>query len=99
MTPVSGNAEPGRNKKKNEKKKGFSLFKRETEEERIERLPYLTKQSRTYGQEPPKFFLRHQRAAHKGMKTLVLDLDETLVHSSFQPIPNPDFIVKVMYEG
>jgi len=31
----------------------------------------------------------------KGKKTLVLDLDETLVHSSFKPIPNPDFIVPV----
>ncbi|CAO3628066.1 unnamed protein product [Cunninghamella blakesleeana] len=28
-------------------------------------------------------------------KCLVLDLDETLVHSSFKPIPNPDFIVPV----
>lgn len=26
---------------------------------------------------------------------LVLDLDETLVHSSFKPIPNPDFIIPV----
>jgi len=31
-------------------------------------------------------------------KTLVLDLDETLVHSSFKPIPNPDFIVPVEIE-
>jgi len=28
-------------------------------------------------------------------KTLVLDLDETLVHSSFKPIPNADFIIPV----
>jgi Dullard-like phosphatase family protein len=32
-------------------------------------------------------------------KCLVLDLDETLVHSSFKPIPNPDFIVPVEIEG
>lgn len=32
---------------------------------------------------------------HKGRKCLVLDLDETLVHSSFKPIDNPDFIVPV----
>jgi len=31
-------------------------------------------------------------------KTLVLDLDETLVHSSFKPIPNPDFIIPVEIE-
>jgi len=28
-------------------------------------------------------------------KCLVLDLDETLVHSSFKPIPKPDFIIPV----
>ncbi|PCI31043.1 hypothetical protein COB52_00470 [Candidatus Kaiserbacteria bacterium] len=34
-----------------------------------------------------------------GKKTLVLDLDETLVHSSFQPVENPDYIVPVEIEG
>jgi len=29
-------------------------------------------------------------------KTLVLDLDETLIHSSFTPIINPDFIFNVL---
>ena len=29
----------------------------------------------------------------RNKKTLVLDLDETLVHSSFKPIPNPDYIL------
>jgi len=33
-----------------------------------------------------------------GKKTLVLDLDETLVHSSFKPISNPDFIIPVEIE-
>lgn len=33
-----------------------------------------------------------------GKKTLVLDLDETLVHSSFKPIPDPHFIVPVEIE-
>jgi len=33
-----------------------------------------------------------------GRKCLVLDLDETLVHSSFKPIPNPDFIIPVQIE-
>ncbi|KAI9264998.1 NLI interacting factor [Phascolomyces articulosus] len=32
---------------------------------------------------------------HLGRKCLVLDLDETLVHSSFKIIPHPDFIVPV----
>jgi RNA polymerase II subunit A small phosphatase-like protein len=35
----------------------------------------------------------------QGLKTLVLDLDETLVHSSFKPIPNPDYIIPVEIEG
>lgn len=35
--------------------------------------------------------------AHK--KTLVLDLDETLVHSSFKPIPSPDYIIPVEIDG
>ncbi|KAI9493579.1 HAD-like domain-containing protein [Zychaea mexicana] len=34
-------------------------------------------------------------AEHVGRKCLVLDLDETLVHSSFKIIPHPDFIVPV----
>ena len=34
-----------------------------------------------------------------GKITLVLDLDETLVHSSFRPVPNPDFIIPVEIEG
>jgi len=32
---------------------------------------------------------------YEGKKCLVLDLDETLVHSSFKPIPKPDFIIPV----
>ena len=36
---------------------------------------------------------------HKGRKCLVLDLDETLLHSSFKLIPQADFIVPVEIEG
>lgn len=34
-----------------------------------------------------------------GKPCLVLDLDETLVHSSFKPVPNPDFVIPVEIEG
>lgn len=34
-----------------------------------------------------------------GKKTLILDLDETLVHSSFKPIDNPDIVLPVEIEG
>ncbi|KAJ4460882.1 putative Carboxy-terminal domain RNA polymerase II polypeptide A small phosphatase 1 [Paratrimastix pyriformis] len=33
-----------------------------------------------------------------GKKTLVLDLDETLVHSSFKPMSNADFVISVEIE-
>eukprot|EP00897_Mesotaenium_endlicherianum_P006496 jgi/Mesen1/5875/ME000299S04996 len=49
---------------------------------------------------PPKpFVLPPMNKEHVGRKTLVLDLDETLVHSSFKPIPNPDYIVRVEIDG
>ena len=32
----------------------------------------------------------------QGLKTLLIDLDETLVHSSFTEVPNPDFILQVL---
>jgi RNA polymerase II subunit A small phosphatase-like protein len=37
--------------------------------------------------------------ADVGKKSLILDLDETLVHSSFRPVPNPDFIIPVEIDG
>jgi RNA polymerase II subunit A small phosphatase-like protein len=40
----------------------------------------------------PPLEQKHVQAKHK---CLVLDLDETLVHSSFKPIPKPDFIIPV----
>ncbi|EIW72082.1 hypothetical protein TREMEDRAFT_41494 [Tremella mesenterica DSM 1558] len=37
--------------------------------------------------------------AHLGRKCLVLDLDETLLHSSFKMLPSADYIVPVEIEG
>jgi len=49
--------------------------------------------------QPQKYLLPTLRPEHTGMKCLVLDLDETLVHSSFKPIPDPDFTVDIELEG
>ena len=35
----------------------------------------------------------------RGRKTLVLDLDETLVHSSFKTSKNPDIVLPIDIEG
>ena len=40
-----------------------------------------------------------QPEKNRGWKTLVLDLDETLVHSQFNQIKNPDFVIPVNIEG
>jgi len=47
---------------------------------------------------PQKFLLPPLRPPDASMKTLVLDLDETLVHSSFKPIPNPDFTIDIVLD-
>jgi len=39
------------------------------------------------------------REPDKGKRCVVIDLDETLVHSSFKPVPNPDFIIPVDLDG
>ena len=36
---------------------------------------------------------------HVGRKCLALDLDETLVHSSFQPVPQAHYVIPVTIEG
>lgn len=40
-----------------------------------------------------------QRKQDCGRKTLVLDLDETLVHSQFKPVENADIVLPVEIEG
>jgi len=46
-----------------------------------------------------KFLMPPLPPDQKGKKTLVLDLDETLVHSSFRPVPGPDFIISIELDG
>lgn len=50
-------------------------------------------------QYPNSVLLGEQRPCDTGKKTLVLDLDETLVHSSFQPSHNCQYIIPVEIEG
>lgn len=44
-----------------------------------------------------KICLPGKAASDAGLKTLVLDLDETLVHCTVAPIPDPDLIFPVLY--
>uniref|UniRef100_A0A7S4UXV8 FCP1 homology domain-containing protein n=1 Tax=Alexandrium monilatum TaxID=311494 RepID=A0A7S4UXV8_9DINO len=50
------------------------------------------------GQEQPGQ-LGPQSGPNIGRKTLVLDLDETLIHSSFRPVQSADIVITVELEG
>merc|ERR1712130_40085 len=54
--------------------------------------------SRHSNEKPHNKFLLPQVPAEERKRCLVLDLDETLVHSSFKPIPDADFRIEIELE-
>lgn len=58
-----------------------------------------TQKNQTKDESSDTPFLAPQEGENIGKKTLVLDLDETLVHSSFKPISSPDIIVSIDSNG
>ncbi|XP_015515659.1 carboxy-terminal domain RNA polymerase II polypeptide A small phosphatase 1 [Neodiprion pinetum] len=55
--------------------------------------------SPSLGSGSPRFLLPPVRHQDMHKKCMVIDLDETLVHSSFKPINNADFVVPVEIDG
>ncbi|XP_008555504.1 carboxy-terminal domain RNA polymerase II polypeptide A small phosphatase 1 [Microplitis mediator] len=51
------------------------------------------------GTRSPRYLLPPVRHQDMHKKCMVIDLDETLVHSSFKPINNADFVVPVEIDG
>jgi len=95
--PSTGAKPLAKSDKEKKKKKGFfrSLFCcfASASEDTNSKYPYNKDLSKP--PELPQYLLTPQSPRLVGKKTLVLDLDETLVHSSFKPIPNADFIIPV----
>ena len=61
-----------------------------------ERIQVVIRPSSSIGDGP---MLAPQRQEEAGRQCLVLDLDETLVHSSFKPVPKPDYVIPIEIEG
>ncbi|ETE63522.1 CTD small phosphatase-like protein [Ophiophagus hannah] len=62
-------------------------------------LPPLVEENGGLQKPPAKYLLPEMTISDYGKKCVVIDLDETLVHSSFKPISNADFIVPVEIDG
>lgn len=61
--------------------------------------PQTVEGSSSSESEEPEGLLGPKTKQFKNKKCLILDLDETLVHSSFKPVSDADFIVPITIEG
>ncbi|XP_076868771.1 CTD (carboxy-terminal domain, RNA polymerase II, polypeptide A) small phosphatase-like a isoform X2 [Brachyhypopomus gauderio] len=62
-------------------------------------LPAPAEENGPAPKSPAKYLLPEVSVSDCGKNCVVIDLDETLVHSSFKPINNADFIVPVEIDG
>ncbi|XP_010896353.1 carboxy-terminal domain RNA polymerase II polypeptide A small phosphatase 1 isoform X2 [Esox lucius] len=62
-------------------------------------VPVLVEENGTISKVPAKPLLPQIKSKDSGKICVVLDLDETLVHSSFKPVNNADFIIPVEIDG
>lgn len=61
--------------------------------------PLLVEENGTLSKVPAKPLLPRMKSNDAGKICVVIDLDETLVHSSFKPVNNADFIIPVEIDG
>nr|XP_014351319.1 PREDICTED: carboxy-terminal domain RNA polymerase II polypeptide A small phosphatase 1 isoform X2 [Latimeria chalumnae] len=61
--------------------------------------PLLVEENGTISKPPARHLLPEVKLQDEGKICVVIDLDETLVHSSFKPVNNADFIIPVEIDG
>ncbi|XP_067371939.1 carboxy-terminal domain RNA polymerase II polypeptide A small phosphatase 1-like isoform X3 [Channa argus] len=61
--------------------------------------PLLVEENGILSKVPAKPLLPQMKSDDAGKICVVIDLDETLVHSSFKPVNNADFIIPVEIDG
>ncbi|XP_075465791.1 carboxy-terminal domain RNA polymerase II polypeptide A small phosphatase 1 isoform X2 [Ascaphus truei] len=61
--------------------------------------PLLVEENGSVPKAAVKFLLPEVKGKDAGKICVVIDLDETLVHSSFKPVNNADFIIPVEIDG
>ncbi|XP_034550049.1 carboxy-terminal domain RNA polymerase II polypeptide A small phosphatase 1-like [Notolabrus celidotus] len=61
--------------------------------------PLLVEENGSLSKFPAKPLLPRMKSNDAGKICVVIDLDETLVHSSFKPVNNADFIIPVEIDG